>query len=145
MISESTAGIIFQILGYFCILLFIRTLYRQKVVKRWPSVNGTVLVSKVETDADLNRFPVIEYSYTIAGVERTNNKVYAFGYVSTSGSQAAFVVKQFPPGKTIAVFYNPHNVTDAILLKSLPVWAPVLQLVAGVVFILMGRSIERWM
>ena len=42
-------------------------------------------------------------------------------------------------GRRVAVRYNPSDPSDAALETALPLWVPVLQLVAGVVFFLMGE------
>ena len=144
MISTAAAGVIFMLLGTAALLAFAWTLYRQSLVRHWQPVIGTVLASRVETDVDMNSYPVIEYRYTVQGVARQSDRIYPHGVAATTGSYAEALVEKYPAGGKVRVLVNPHNPADTAIIKAFPIWVPLLQLCAGIVFLIMGATIEQW-
>ena len=143
MLSESAASVIFIALGILSLLAFVWTIYRQSRVRYWRSTIGEIIESHVEKDADLNTFAVIKYRYSAGGKERTGDRIYPHGSVATTGSLAASMVARHPIGSKVRVLFNPDNPEDTALQKSLPIWVPILQLAAGILFILFGANFDR--
>lgn len=99
---------------------------------KWPSVQGEIIDSKVESykiggDRPTQRYGVsLEYEYEIKGQSFTGSS-YSYGpdgpdpivdetgYVDTETEATAFL-PQYPKGKTVTVYYNPDNPREACLL-----------------------------
>ncbi|MCP5459663.1 MAG: DUF3592 domain-containing protein [Gammaproteobacteria bacterium] len=143
MLSNETGGFIFQSLGVLAIVLFIWTLYRQTQIARWPTTLGEILESFVEKDADNNNVPRIRYQYSVRASTYESDRIYPHGIVATSGGYAERLVGRYPSGKPVRVRYNPNRPSDCALETRLPVWVPVLQLSAGVIFIIMGAYFKH--
>lgn len=141
MMSAATAGLIFQGLGILALLWFLFTLVRLWGVRAWPRVSGTILASHVERDADRNAFPVVRYRYSVHGVDHEGDRILAHGVLATtSGASAQRTVDRYRTGRTVAVYVNPSDPSDAILERRVPVVAVLMQLAAAVAFWTMGAA-----
>ncbi|MDY6970610.1 MAG: DUF3592 domain-containing protein [Spirochaetota bacterium] len=108
-------GVGFIIYGY-------NVLQNAKQSEKWPVVNGTVFLSKIEKHENttgkgvkrrttVSYLPKIEYKYSINGREYKSNNV-VFGQ-STEG--AGNIVQRYPKGKKVKVYYNPSDHATAVL------------------------------
>lgn len=97
-----------------------------KASKSWPSVQGRVmessLVSYKSTSGSGSKKrkttmykPQITYQYTVDGNKLTGNKVSMGDYGSSSTSHAKKVMKKYPVGATVKVFYDPEVPVDSVL------------------------------
>ncbi|HLX60584.1 MAG TPA: DUF3592 domain-containing protein [Planctomycetota bacterium] len=60
----------------------------------------------------------IGYTYAVSGKSYDGTR-YRYEHMSSSDNWAAVVVKNFPPGKSVTVFYNPRNPSDAVLIQGI--------------------------
>ncbi|MCM8538379.1 MAG: DUF3592 domain-containing protein [Lentisphaeraceae bacterium] len=85
----------------------------------WPTVNGTVTRSKVKFSSN-GYFPSIMYRYTIDGKEYETFGI-DYGRI-VEGSQAhAFaknIVKRFPLGSQVDVYYDPLDPGESVLIPG---------------------------
>lgn len=80
----------------------------------WPSVEGTVLESRVD-DAHLEFMkPVLRYQYTVDGRRYVGFRVAFSGYGISRPSMAA-LIRPYPAGRTVRVFYDPRRPASAVL------------------------------
>lgn len=61
----------------------------------------------------------IKYIYSVAGKKYSNSMISAFEIYDTAGIIAKKVVKKYPPGKTVNVYYDPHDPQHSCLEQGL--------------------------
>ena len=94
----------------------------------WPSTTGRILSSSIRREIDLSSgcrssifyIPEVTYSYNVGGAKYTN---YIISYMmpvfeNDKIEPAASIVKSYPVGKIVKVYYNPSNPKDAVLSPS---------------------------
>jgi len=124
------------VLAGFGIVLFQQTASAEK----WPTTDGIIFHSTVDSyrehDSTMHK-PLVQYKYTVNGVNYSSNRV-RFGVISTSdGGYANEVVNRYPVGKTVKVYYNPDNPSEALLEPGIT-WIEYLPILFGLIFILIG-------
>jgi len=133
-------ALVFIVVG---VVLIIRS--RQDKTKmmqslNWPSVDGTVVESKVLTTSDdegsdLHR-PYIKYEYEAGGTRQTNDKVTVGMVYSTSNiKKSQETVARYPVGRAVKVFVNPANPAESALEQKGSTKAT---LIIGIVLIVVG-------
>ena len=120
MLSTGTAVFIFRGLALLALLWLGYLVARTRSVRSWPTAIGKILESRVETDADSNSFPVVRYSYAVAGRDYIGTRILPHGTLSTTGAYAARKVAQYPVGSTVRVRVNPDSPQDAALEFEVP-------------------------
>lgn len=120
-----TVGIIgFVLLILNAIFLGVIYFMRKKmaVVSQWPSTMGTVIMSTIEqrhsSEGGYTDYPVVQYSYQIAGQGYQSMKLAPGPEVGGSGARK--VVAKYPAGAQVMVFYNPQNPFEAVLERKAP-------------------------
>lgn len=93
-------------------------IWRQTQAKNWPTVAGEVTRSEVEssTDSDGTTYRAeVSFRYEVNGQEHESD-TWRFGaWGSSDSSEARDVVKRFPVGRTVDVYYNPDDPASAVL------------------------------
>ncbi|KAF0653572.1 hypothetical protein L107_08268 [Cyanobium sp. Copco_Reservoir_LC18] len=86
---------------------------------RWPSVMGRVTESRVD-DASLETTkPVLRYRYDVNGQTYVGFRASFSGYgVSRAAMEA--VIKPYPQGSRVRVYYNPRHPASAVLDNTAP-------------------------
>jgi hypothetical protein len=91
-------------------------LNNEYVETQWKTTQGTILNPNIKLDGKKN------IERTTQGYEQTINYQYevdGIKHQSNSVSREIFVlVKDFPEGKIVNVYYNPKDVTDSILIRK---------------------------
>jgi len=83
--------------------------------KQWPTVQGTVISSRVAHRCRGGNFLVsIHYAYKVEGRSYTNDK-FVFGPTCLPENEARAMVDQFPVGD-VKVWFNPQNPEIAALM-----------------------------
>lgn len=140
--------------GIGVLVSILRVKRRAQGAAEWPKVIGAVTESGVyahprhtQAQAYLTYTPVVEYTYTVAGMTYTSRKV---GFAPAeensypSQAQAQAHLARYPLGREVAVYYNPHNPRQAVLKTKKPVdqrtevWFGVLNVVLGGGVIVLG-------
>ncbi len=89
--------------------------------KKWPTTSGVVVVSKMRTKKEVRKYqdvihytPEVEYKYRIDGIPYTCERVF-FGQYSDDRSFAEDMLKRYPAGKQVLVYYDPEDPENAVL------------------------------
>ncbi len=92
---------------------------RSQQCLQWPSVTGRVTESRVD-DAHLETTkPILRYHYEVGGTTYVGFRASFSGYgVSRTAMEA--VVKPYPQGSRVRVYYNPRNPASAVLDNTAP-------------------------
>ena len=87
---------------------------RSSQCRHWPSVEGTVLESRVD-DAHLEFMkPVLRYRYAVDGRSYVGFRVAFSGY-GISRRAMAELIRPYALGQQVRVFYDPGNPASAVL------------------------------
>lgn len=87
---------------------------RSSQSRQWPSVEGTVLASRVD-DTHLEFMkPVLRYQYAVDGRSYVGFRVAFSGY-GISRQSMARLVQPYSLGQQVRVFYDPGNPASAVL------------------------------
>ena len=144
-------GAIFCSLGMLALSAGAERMWRGSASERWPSVQGSVLFSRVisaETrDAGGQQAetfsPQFVYSYEVDDVKHFNNR-RRFGRIEGSGEDwAEEIAERYKPGKAVRVYYYPADPDVAVLEpgnNSEGLWLPGIGLVA----LLFGLAALIW-
>jgi hypothetical protein len=113
------------------LLASVFVLFKLKGSSEWNSTSGVILKSEIETvyrsplqqgaggDRTVDYRLVILYRYQVEGKEYSGSSVMA-GLPNIAGSKidGEALVKSYPVGKEIIVFYNPKSPADAALITG---------------------------
>jgi hypothetical protein len=82
----------------------------------WRQTTGRILRADVMDDGDGGYYPQVAYEYMVDG-KRYEAERLSLGLVITQGSRARIEqqIQAYPPGKTVAVYYNPRKPSQAAL------------------------------
>lgn len=88
--------------------------------KSWPTVEGTVTVTRVDQQTDskgrINEVPVVRYQYEVSGKQYQRGKLSLDGSVTTSWSEnASSVIARYAVGKPVKVYYDRQHPENAVL------------------------------
>jgi hypothetical protein len=91
--------------------------------RRWPSTNGLIMSSSVESPAGRPdqapaQYPAVSYAYQVGGQAFQGERI-APG-PETSGSDAHRRAAPYIAGAAVTVFYNPQNPAESVLEQKAP-------------------------
>lgn len=118
-------------------IFFSTVLYKKNIPRNWPSVQGTIISSKTETGSStagpggnkgasffVYRLEA-KYNYSINNRIYTNSDInYPIkNFINSEGLKkgpAEILLKKYAKGKKVAVYYNPSNNQQSVLVKEVP-------------------------
>lgn len=119
------------LVGILMAILFVSTRRQAAAMARWPTVTGTVVLSRVEVftirrDKPIRTWkgtrrmrdaymPVVEYRYSVGGKELSSRSVWADTEVSGDRAYAERIAARYTPGATVFVRYDPADPKRAAL------------------------------
>ena len=94
----------------------------------WGTVGGKVISGRLEKSptqlsgkdnksAEAIYVPVVDYVYTVEGVEHQENKVFPEAGEGLSQSAAQEILDKYPVNAYVAVRYNPKDPTESALMR----------------------------
>lgn len=145
-IGGIAAGIVILVIG-------IAIERRARISRRWPSVKGVVVSSKILKErssgsnsspghrvTEGNQYkPEVTFEYSVFGVKYVSNKVSFADYSTNATAHATRVTERYPEGKAVDVYYNPDNPEDAVLERR--GGCAVLLLILGGLFMIAVSSL----
>lgn len=128
-LPSSCGGVLFAVafVGFWSAItlafdvMLVYAAYRQLAATRYPSTIGAVSHSEVKehSDGDGSTYrPEIKYLYRVGEREYTGDR-YRYGQMASGDRHAHRVVNAHPVGRELAVYYNPADPADAVLLTGL--------------------------
>jgi len=123
-----------------------------KASTSWPSVDGSVISSKVERERTSRRSggrrrtsttygAEVRYRYSVDGNEYSSDKVSFGDYSSSNRARAQGIVDRYPVGKTVQVYYDP-NTPETAVLESGTSWSCYLPIGLGIIFTIVGALVS---
>ena len=138
-------GVIFLVIGLIFVFVGYYVVKGAKKVEKWPATKGVVVDSKVVShlDSESNQTmfaPAITYRFKVEGKEYTSSD-YGFMNMSYNNPRKAEdIVKKYPVGKEITVYYNPENPYKAVLVKNSSFFIYIPQILGGL-FTVIGAAL----
>ncbi|SNY43129.1 Protein of unknown function [Arsukibacterium tuosuense] len=138
------AGVAFLLFGIYLLKHAISRYKKAKMSRHWPVVDGRLtevklwgprLVDGKTTDAEkLN----VAYSYVVDGTAHSGRRAsfYTMVYPETLDFARRHAV-----GSDIAVYYNPRNPADAVIITGLKKDKPYSDVILGVLAVVIGAVI----
>lgn len=99
------------------LLYTVRVVGRARSSRSWPTVQATVIDSRVVGSKTFK--PRIEYAYVIDGQRYTSRRISVGMAMSVSGNWAAEMVAACPTGSTMLVAVDPHDPAYAVMKTGL--------------------------
>jgi hypothetical protein len=107
----SLAGLIISVIA----MVFIK---RAKESLNWYRTTGTILSSSINKEYfdEITYEPEISYSYMVENVLFTSDKIISFfNYGSSFGKRSFDIIRKYPTGSRITVYYNPQRHDISVL------------------------------
>ena len=112
--------------------------------KSWPKTNGTITYAEVDSwmkDGKSQYDARINYSYEVEGEKYNSTKINTSGSYSGSNiTKAKELVDEFPPGKTVDVFYDPEVPNSAALKPGIS-GSDIAMAAFPLVFLIIGLAV----
>jgi len=91
--------------------------------RNWPTVNGKVVDSGVESSVETGTHgvlhtscrPMIKYEYEVSGVSHAGNNWAFHTLWSTDTAWAESIIQKYPTGSQVTVYYDPANPDRSVL------------------------------
>ncbi|MBN2040216.1 MAG: DUF3592 domain-containing protein [Spirochaetes bacterium] len=96
-------------------------LYKYKTGKEsvsWPSVKGKITYSRVEAGRNNKKqeyLPSVKYIYRVNKKLYTGNNITASDVYQKTRGSANTILKKYPVGGEVSVYYNPANPDNSVL------------------------------
>jgi len=126
---------------------------KAKASNEWPSTDGKVIESELErhrgNEGETMYKALVVYEYSLDGGEFESDRVWFGGGYSTSDrSEMQAVVKEYPVGKNVTVYYSPDDPGEAVL-KPGAYFSSYLLFGGGLIFFTIGSLmllglVARW-
>lgn len=88
----------------------------------WSTTTGQILASTINyrrrSGGGHAPYPLVMYVYQVEGQQYQSQRIYFGGAVG--GSAMTGIIKKYPVGTQVPVYYNPQNPADAVLERSIP-------------------------
>lgn len=124
--------LIFVVAGIAGLYFGVKAISKAKESLDWPAVKGKIISSSVErsTRRESTRrskgrsrtriyyHANISYEYSVDGKDYEGSQVRFGGTSSQNSGRVNSIVKEFPAGKEISVYYEPENPSESILIKG---------------------------
>ncbi len=116
---------LFMIVSLAIILFATFLVTKEYNTKKWPSVTGKILMSRLVRSGSKLK-PKIVYQYSVGDRTFKGENIYAGTLILSLSSPASTLIKQYPEGKKVTVYYNPKNPQEAVLKRGINIDAMVL-------------------
>lgn len=91
---------------------------KAKASESWPSVEGEVLESRLESSRSKGKTSysaLVVYRYSVEGEEFEGDRVWFGQYSTNKRSEMHKIVKEYPAGKAVTVYFSPDDASEAVL------------------------------
>jgi len=129
--------LIFILIGVFLLGVGIYMRKKSTEAKSWPSTNGVIIESEARIVPGISGLSLtVRYMYRINDIDYENNKISWAGH-SGSDKAARDLEKKYLVNKSVCVYYNPKDPSDAVLENNTNnIWIYAVR--TGIIFSLSG-------
>ena len=124
--TKSNAVILVAVLLVFGLVLGGVGVYRYRIGKessQWPSVQGQITYAHAQsrkTNKGNQYLPNITYTYSINGKKYTGKRITASDEYQKTLMGAQDILKTYPVGGQVSVYYDPANPGESLLDRGRP-------------------------
>lgn len=117
--------LLFIVAGTLMSFFGVRQFLQAKASTAWPTVTGVITVAELgkqmgnEQDESTTYSADLSYDYLVNDHSYVNGAVSFAGVKSRDPSTARRILKRYPVGKQVTVYYNPDDPQDAVLEPGL--------------------------
>ena len=107
----------------------------------WPYVQGKIVKSKIEgwqVNFDFYKNAAIEYEYTIGEAKFKSARI-SYGNLIAASEAKRRVLAKYPDGKDVRVYYNPQNMSQAVLEPGVPITVFIIPII-GIIVVTISLS-----
>ena len=120
-------GAVFSAVGLPMVWIGLHFLGRDRAIARWPCATGVMISSSIDWSRGQGRdqqgfsyeyksyTPVVRYTYAVAGHVFEGDQVAREVVSNTSRAPIQACIDRYPPGKEVAVLYDPSDPKTAYL------------------------------
>jgi len=143
-------GGFFALIGLTIIAVATVTMITASDSRAWPQVDGTMVVSEVESRRSTDRAtstiytPKVAYRYEVAAQEHEGTRFELLERGEATRSAIEAKLDRFPKGARVAVSYNPDDPAESVLKPGAPD-AMGIPFALGLVALLVGGGIVLFM
>jgi len=138
------------IIGFHGLIMLITGIifyHTEREIASWPSITGTIVVSRVthytDDDGDDYYRPYYSYIYNVDGQEFKNDDFSVFHSTESFSLKEAAIENKLKKGTKVTVFYNPNNPSNAFMHRVEYISAgTIILLILGVILIGIGLIIS---
>lgn len=127
----------FIISGSGTLLVGIWMFYNAAISINWPHTNAKIIHSDLGLDGTAGQSADIRYEFEVNGETYTGNRVGYGDYVSSDSMHVINILKKYPKGKDVTVYYNPDNPKNNLLEPGIKLQTWFLP-VFGIIFLGIG-------
>ncbi len=120
--KQTTFWIVLGI-GLLTVVSNARSVYLGAASQAWPSVRGTVLSAAVlqrDDPESTDYIPEIRYRYRINAVAHTGSRINFGKSIMATKKNSEKIIQTYPPGSTVAVYYDPVRPHESTLEPGCP-------------------------
>ena len=118
-------------------------IYKGHESQNWPTTRGKIIKSRIAgAKRIIGRRAFIKYEYFVEGNRYISSQI-SYTLIIGDYSGAIEILREYPEGKTVTVYYNPDNFMDAVLKTEISgriSWLFILSVLA----IIVGLRGLRW-
>ncbi|NOR05405.1 MAG: DUF3592 domain-containing protein [Deltaproteobacteria bacterium] len=118
-------------------------IYKGYESQNWPTTQGKIIDSRLAgAKRIIGRRVFIKYEYFVEGNRYVSSQI-SYTLIIGDYSGAIEILREYPKGKTVTVYYNPDNSMDAVLKTEISgriSWLFILSVLA----IILGLRGLRW-
>lgn len=100
--------------GAVWLVLFVIPIWLGSASRRWPVVDGEILISSVVPDDDVSFRPKVQYLYSVGDLEYQSETVTFKGF-EASEEIADKIASSYQRGSKVPVYYHPRHPKWAVL------------------------------
>ncbi len=138
--------ILMIVFGAMAVYLGVKDFLFSQASQKWPSTSGRVISSNIKRSAGSSGSRVntptyssdVRYAFTIDGQVFKNNRISFGEYGSSDETHAQGIVRRYPVGKTVTVYYKQDDPSESVLELGGPGLGIALKLLVGPVFVIIG-------
>ena len=129
---------VFGVFGLLAVFFGLKKTILGLCSKGWPTTNGTVLSSEVDIrpydkkrkQNNPAKYPKVVYSFDVNGEHFESSQISCNDHGDSNSSHASGIVKRYPVGKKVTVYFSPKNPKRALLEPGFS-WAGVIAFLFG--------------
>jgi len=130
------AGVVLGAYALFCV-------YKGYESQKWPTTDGRIIYSRVAGSTRIiGRKASVKYEYVVDG-KRYISSLISYTWKSVDYQAFMQILRDYPEGEEVIVYYNPHNPEEAVLKTDIARHIFWLFLFSALVILIGANGVRR--